>query len=138
MSIHRSFILGTYLDESTNRLFTSLLGPSMLWFVITRTQRILTAGHDRSVGIWDKRDGCFLQRLEGHFGGVLAVSVSDQWIASASYDATIAIWNRTSGAQVTILEGHRDAVTGVTFVDENTLVSSSRDCTLVVWDLAKR
>ncbi|WP_366513756.1 sugar-binding protein [Moorena sp. SIOASIH] len=78
-------------------------------------------------------------RLEGHKGSVLSVSVSpdNQLIASASSDQTIKLWSR-DGQFIKDLEGHDDGhddiVWCVSFSPDNQIIASaSKDQTVKLW-----
>ncbi|OLT58268.1 nSTAND1 domain-containing NTPase [Moorena bouillonii] len=74
-------------------------------------------------------------RLDGHQGSVLSVSVSpdNQLIASASSDQTIKLWSR-DGKLLNNLEGHDDTVWCVSFSPDNQIIASaSKDKTVKLW-----
>ncbi|EGJ29126.1 MULTISPECIES: hypothetical protein [Moorena] len=74
-------------------------------------------------------------RLDGHQGSVLSVSVSpdSQLIASASSDQTIKLWSR-DGQLIKDLKGHEDTVWCVSFSPDNQIIASaSKDKTVKLW-----
>ncbi len=74
-------------------------------------------------------------RLDGHQGSVLSVSVSpdNQLIASASSDKTIKLWSR-DGQLLKNLEGHKERVWCVSFSPDNQIIASaSKDKTVKLW-----
>jgi WD40 repeat protein/tetratricopeptide (TPR) repeat protein len=76
-------------------------------------------------------------RLEGHLGAVISVSVSPngKMIASAGDDQTIKLWKST-GELIKTLEGHSSKVWYVTFSpDSQTVASASEDKTIKLWKL---
>ena len=76
-------------------------------------------------------------RLQGHDGGVQAVSFSPdgQTIATGGRDNTVKLW-KTDGQPLLTLNGHRDVVWSVSFSpDGQTLASASRDRTVRLWDI---
>ena len=74
-------------------------------------------------------------RLDGHQGSVLSVSVSpdNQLIASGSSDQTIKLWSR-DGKFIKNLKGHEDTVWCVSFSPDNQIIASaSEDKTVKLW-----
>ncbi|NEQ82947.1 MAG: hypothetical protein F6K26_22745 [Moorea sp. SIO2I5] len=74
-------------------------------------------------------------RLEGHQGSVLSVSVSpdNQLIASASSDQTIKLWSR-DGELIEDLTEHQETVWCVSFSPDNHIIASaSKDKTVKLW-----
>lgn len=56
---------------------------------------LASAGDDHHVYLWDMREGCVLDRLEGHRDWILAVAFSPQgdMLATASNDRRVIFWN---------------------------------------------
>jgi WD40 repeat protein len=82
--------------------------------------------------------GSLLYTLQGHTGGILAVTITPDGhqIISASADHTIKILDLQCGVELATLQGHNDGVSGlVVLPDGQRLLSSSWDGTLKVWDL---
>lgn len=101
--------------------------------------RIVSAGDDNAVILWDRRDGTG-KRLEGHTAKVqgLAVSPDKSLIASASWDARIGLWP-TNGGEPMFLTGHGAGVNQVAFAgDGRWLYSASMDGSVILWDVASR
>ncbi|MGB7247672.1 MAG: WD40 repeat domain-containing protein, partial [Phormidesmis sp.] len=76
-------------------------------------------------------------RLQGHFGGVQAVSFSGdgQLLASGGRDNSVKLWT-ANGQPLMTLAGHQDVVWSVSFSsDGQMLASGSRDRTARLWDI---
>jgi WD40 repeat protein len=98
--------------------------------------RILSAGFDQVVKVWDAETGKALRTLRGHASPVygVAVSAGGRHIVSAGKDRSVRVWDGEGRAELT-LKGHTDSVTGVAVsADGRHIVSGSRDGTIMVWD----
>ncbi len=98
--------------------------------------RIVSAGNDGTLKVWDASSGAVLRTLAGHTGPVLgcAFSPDGQWIVSASEDHSLKVWDADGGAVLRTLTGHAEAVLGCAISpDGRHIVSASKDCTLKEW-----
>lgn len=117
---------------------------------------------DQTIMIWEwnmnKNVATCIFTCKGHERAVecLAVSPDSRQLASGSWDNLLKIWSATTldddagnskkarseeanvrTPQVT-LEGHREAVSSVQWIDNSTVLTSSWDHTLKIWDLSMR
>jgi small GTP-binding protein len=81
---------------------------------------------DRTIRIWDARNGMCVRTLQGHNSVVYSVAWSPdgQRLASASEDKTIRVWNVDTGACVRTLKGHNGAVFSVAWSQDNSVLAS--------------
>lgn len=79
-------------------------------------QRVVGAGTDKILRVWNVTSGRLLHRMTGHDALVERVQFSPdgQRMVSASWDHTARIWDTTSGAIVTTLN-HTSAITSARF-----------------------
>ncbi|MEH1824200.1 MAG: CHAT domain-containing protein [Nostoc sp.] len=101
-------------------------------------QTLASANDDKTIKLWNVKDGKELPTLTGHKAKVNSVvfSHNEQTLASASDDKTVKIWNVKTGKELHTLEGHKQAVTSVVFSpDGQTLVSASNDNTVKLWNV---
>jgi WD40 repeat protein/tRNA A-37 threonylcarbamoyl transferase component Bud32 len=99
--------------------------------------RIVSAGADKTVRVWDAVSGSMLYTLRGHTDRVTSVAFSPDGtrIASAGADKTVRLWEIGTGKQASMLLGHTDAVLEVAFSpDGSRVVSASADTTTRIWD----
>jgi hypothetical protein len=103
-------------------------------------QKIVSAGQDTSVRIWDAVTGeCVKTLSDGHASFVYSAQFSPdgQKIVSGSAhagDTSVRIWDAVAGECAQTLEGHTDAVTSAQFSpDGQKIVSGSWDKTVRIW-----
>ena len=98
-------------------------------------RRIVTAGADARIAIWQPAAQKPQTVLEGHTAPVVALAVSPdgKMLASASWDRTTRLWPLGDGVP-RVLEGHRQQVNGVAFLPNGSAaVSVGYDATLRIW-----
>jgi WD40 repeat protein len=113
--------------------------------VVFNTARrfLVSSSHDKTIMIWDLREGHAMWRctLYGHADVVKSVSLSpdDKMIVSGSCDRTIRVWEVATQQQVSVLEGHEDWVNSTVWSrDGKHIVSSSDDMTVRVWKFGEQ
>jgi eukaryotic-like serine/threonine-protein kinase len=100
--------------------------------------RLVTAGSDKLVRMWDLATGSEIVMAKEHLGWVaaLAVSTDGRWIASGGHDSKVLLWNAVDGKLRRNLEGHGDRVACVAFSPDNRrLASAGLDRTVKIWDV---
>jgi len=105
-------------------------------------QRLITAGEDGDIQIWDMsyRDrNPEVQTLHGHTGVVakIAISPDSHLLASAGMDMLLKLWDLRSGACLQTFTGHTAGIEGIAISpDGKTVASAGRDWTVRFWDIA--
>jgi hypothetical protein len=101
-------------------------------------QRLVSAGVDGAVKVWDAHTGQNTLTLQGHTRGVLSVSWSPdgQRLVSAGVDGAVKVWDAHTGQNTLTLRGHTAFVTRVSWSPDGQWITS-RDSTGIVktWDL---
>jgi WD40 repeat protein len=100
-------------------------------------RRIVSAGDDGPVRVWDAETGREIRTLRGHSGDVnfAAYSSDGRRIVSASYDGTVKVWDAETGRELHTLSGHSYWVLSAVYSpDGRRIVSASSDKTVKVWD----
>ena len=100
--------------------------------------RVVTAGEDGTVRIWETSTRKAVAELRGNSEPVRSASFSPdgQFVVTASEDGTARVWQMASG-QVTPLRGHQGAVSDAAFdLDGDLIVTAGADGTARVWDAA--
>jgi WD40 repeat protein len=103
-------------------------------------RRLVAAGAENTVKIWDVPTGGVLHTLRGHSGDVWVSAFSPdpdgRWVSSAGEDSTVKVWDSRSGTLLHSFRGHTGYIHDLAFSpDGRLLVSASHDRTVKVWDL---
>lgn len=97
---------------------------------------IASASFDKSIRIWNGKDGKFVTTLRGHVQRVyqLAWSADSRLLASSSADSTCKVWSLTNRKLKSDLPGHADEVYVVDWSPNGRhLVSGGKDKILKIW-----
>lgn len=104
---------------------------------------IASGGTDSSVRLWDYAQKVCLGALRGCQGVISVLSFNSvtetlPYIVASADDNKIHCWNYETKELHAVLAGHFSKVTSVSFSqDGKSLVSSSRDKVMILWDLLK-
>ena len=73
---------------------------------------LASASFDKTVKLWDSKDGKFIANLRGHVGAIyhVAWSIDSRQILSASKDTTLKLWSLKTKKLINDLPGHADEV----------------------------
>ena len=99
-------------------------------------RRLVSAGRDSDVILWDVRTATALRRLRGHFGEVsdARFSPDGRWIVSAG-PRSVGLWRASDGRLVRLLVGPEGPFRAVAFRDDSrTIVARTEDGTVSVYD----
>lgn len=113
--------------------------PRRVWAVVfTQDNRLISAGEDASIKVWDMQTGQQTHRLMKSSGKVLAMKmVGTNELAAAGADNVIRLFDLRDDQPHSILRGHTGSVAGLDYRD-NTLISGSFDTTVRVWSVVNR
>ncbi|RYH20344.1 hypothetical protein EON65_23735 [archaeon] len=98
--------------------------------------RLVSAGGDGLIKIWDPRDGSFVRSLQGHKGEVRCVQYTknEQFLVSCGADSQILIWSLLTRTIQRKLKGHVDVVNSIAIAgDCSIILSASHDGTIKSW-----
>ncbi|PNS16636.1 hypothetical protein CAC42_4600 [Sphaceloma murrayae] len=118
------------------------------------SDRIITGSDDTSINVFDTKTGILRRRLEGHEGGVWALSCEGDTLVSGSTDRSVRVWDIKTGHCMQIFQGHTSTVRCLVILkptrigedadgnpiihpSEPVIITGSRDSTLRVWKLPK-
>ena len=106
---------------------------------VTADNRLVCAGLDGMVRVWDLDSARELYALEGHTGWLNAVAVSADGrrvVSATSHYGTLRVWDLDSGRELRTLEGHTGWVRAVAVTADGRQVLFAGDDGMVrVWDL---
>ncbi|HEX4696947.1 MAG TPA: TIR domain-containing protein, partial [Candidatus Udaeobacter sp.] len=100
-------------------------------------KRIISAGGEQTIKVWDSESGALIQTLSGHEGSIFSVAVSAQgdWVVSAGADKMVKVWNLKADPLVRTLRGHKGVISNVAWnPDGKSVVTGSEDGTIRVWN----
>jgi WD40 repeat protein len=102
-------------------------------------RRLLSAGRDRLLRLWDAETGALVKKMEGHTGEVFAAAFhpDGKRIASGGRDRVVRIWDAETGEELVRLPGHTNYIFSLAFSPDGTaLASGSGDFTVRLWETA--
>lgn len=78
-------------------------------------KRLVSAGQDKSVRIWDMQTGKELRRCDGHTASVTCVALFREgpFALTGSEDGTVRLWNTDDGKELWKFEGHKGTINSV-------------------------
>jgi len=102
-------------------------------------ERLLSAGEDGTLRLWDAATGAALLTCTAHEGRVVACAFAPDGarLLSAGWDGTLRLWDAATGAVLLTCTGHEGCVFACAFApDRARLLSAGIDGTLRLWDAA--
>ncbi|XP_014244132.1 notchless protein homolog 1 isoform X2 [Cimex lectularius] len=90
------------------------------------TRILASASFDKSIKLWDGRNGKFITTLRGHVQAVymIAWSADSRLLVSASADSTLKVWSMKTKKLLNDLPGHQDEVYAVDWALDGYRVAS--------------
>ena len=101
--------------------------------------RLLSAGWDGTLRLWDAVTGAELLSCRGHKGEAYACAFAPRGahLLSAGQDGTLRLWDAATGVQLMTCTGHQGSVRACAFAPDGVrLLSAGADGTLRLWDAA--
>lgn len=117
-------------------------GDEILCVAITPDgRRAVTGSRDKTLIVWDIDEGTILWTLIGHTGFVLDVSVGTgergSRAVSTSTDRTAIVWDLEQSEEIGVIEGPVSFPRAFISADAGTVVTTTPEGILRVWDLAR-
>lgn len=100
------------------------------------TRLVASASFDKSVKLWDGKNGKFLTTFRGHVNRVYQVawSADSRLLCSGSSDSTLKVWDIKQKKLLVDLPGHADEVYAVDWSpDGQRVASGGKDKVLKIW-----
>jgi WD40 repeat protein len=107
--------------------------------IFAKDGNVISCGGDRTVRVWDCKDGRQLKIIQKEVNWTMKVAFSNDRKILASADDTygISLWDLTTGNLIRKLVGHSGQVKSLCFSpDDCILASGSDDLTIRLWNLA--
>jgi WD40 repeat protein len=102
-------------------------------------RRLLSAGLDGVLRLWDAQTGALVKEMRGHTEEVFAAVFhpDGRRIASGGRDRAVRIWDAEWGEELVQLAGHTNYIFALAFSPDGvTLASGSGDSTVRLWETA--
>ncbi len=115
--------------------------------IITKSGDIISAGHDKTIRVWDSKTGKEKRKILGQIGTgsqgmiyAIALSPDEEFLAVGGYfrqgNHNIRIYNYKTGKLLKLLKSHTDVVFDLSFdKDGRYLISGSADKTAKIWSV---
>jgi len=103
-----------------------------------KAKKLLSAGSDNNVIMWDLGSSKELYKLYGSTASVIQAKFTPDggFVAAAGNDSTIRLWSLRTQRQITVFNGHTNKVTCLAFSsDSKRMFSGSHDRTIRIWDM---
>jgi serine/threonine protein kinase/WD40 repeat protein/DNA-directed RNA polymerase subunit RPC12/RpoP len=99
-------------------------------------KRVLTAGADGTVRLWDWTDGRLLLCMRGHTAVSMAVAADGRRAVTGGSDGTVRLWDLETGGEVQRYLGHAGDVASVALsADGRRILSGGADRTMRLWQV---
>ncbi|KAF9967011.1 hypothetical protein BGZ70_000420 [Mortierella alpina] len=124
---YKSLQSGPILRGHDNIVMSVVFSPS--------GDHVASGSYDKTVQIWNTRDGSPIRTLSLHMSCIKSVvySPDGKHIASASYDKTVRIWDSTSGEPIHTLK-HLIMVTSVAYSPDGLQIAAGSGKEVQLWD----
>ena len=98
---------------------------------------VATGSGDRTVRLWDLATWNTIATLNGHLPRAMAFNPDGSLLAYSS-QSRVELWDVETHNSIAILAGHMNEVVSLGFTgDGTTLVSGSKDGTMLIWDMQR-
>ena len=96
---------------------------------------MVTSSLDKTLCLWNLKDGTVLKKMKGHSGGVVAVAVSgnSKLIASGDSKGELIAWDGDGESLTKAIKAHSDAIASLDFSPDSALLATVSHDTIKLW-----
>ncbi len=129
------------VDPKSGKILKELKGVHVdnVYKVAFRADKVAGAGQDRRASIFDVKSGKG-DYMKASFliyaTGLSPTAKRGAWAMNENND--IDVYNLSTKSKITTLNGQKSTLNNIIFIDEDHLVSSSEDDTVILWDLTNK
>jgi WD40 repeat protein len=140
-------VITTYLggtirlfDLKNNKERANLTNNTVLkCAVFSQNGQQFAVGVGGIICVWDMKTLDFLGKLVDHTQVItaLAYGPDSKFLASGAGDSMIYVWDTTTFKRIAKCNYHKSLVSGILYFDKNTIISTSLDKGIMIWDPLK-
>ncbi|EPS64327.1 hypothetical protein M569_10454 [Genlisea aurea] len=127
-------------DKQTTQLLEELKGHDAQVSIVRMLsgERVLTAGHDGTVKMWDVRTDTCVATVGCCSSAILCMEYDDSTgiLAAGGRDSTAHLWDIRAGRQMHKLSGHSKWIRSIRMAGD-TLITGSDDWTARIWSVSQ-
>ena len=106
--------------------------------LISSSGHLVSGCEDGTVSLWDLEEERVVHVLGGATSPISVLCQQERHLIAGTQSGELLLWDLETWKQVGSFDGHSSAITGIGFLDRKTVISSSKDNTLRVWNFSSR
>lgn len=100
---------------------------------------LTTSSFDKTLKVYNFEQKIVCKEFIGHTQRIntFTFSPDGKYLASAGEEKTIKIWDFDNGNCLHTLNSHTDEILSLAYLENNKIISGSKDCTIKIWEIDK-